>query len=116
MGNEARTEGLSKRTAEAKRPRRSVSPRTAVEVGSRALLPIVHDRGGHWSERSACAHEDPEMFFSDASAAIKAAKEVCNTRCEVKSECLEEALESHDTHGTRGGLSPRQLSALMNRS
>jgi WhiB family redox-sensing transcriptional regulator len=65
-------------------------------------------RARNWSDRAACLHEDPELFFpigdtGPALLQIQEAKAVCN-RCPVIDACLSFALEfGHDT-GVWGGL------------
>lgn len=61
-----------------------------------------------WRDRSACLHEDPELFFpighsGPAQAQMDDAKRVCG-RCEVRERCLEWALEAGEDHGILGGL------------
>ena len=47
--------------------------------------------GGRWQKSALCVQTDPEVFFPDQDASARAANRVCS-RCEVKSECLEDAL------------------------
>jgi len=73
-----------------------------------------------WRHRSACRHEDPELFFpigntGPALVQIEEAKKVCN-RCEVKNECLAWALESGQDAGVWGGLSEDERRAMKRRA
>ncbi|MCC8452815.1 WhiB family transcriptional regulator [Streptomyces rochei] len=69
-----------------------------------ADLPVNTD----WRVRSACAVEDPELFFpigntGPALLQIEEAKAVCR-RCPVMERCLQWALESGQEYGVWGGL------------
>lgn len=60
-----------------------------------------------WQERALCAQTDPEAFFPEKGGSTREAKRIC-TRCEVKAECLEFALEHDERFGIWGGLSERE--------
>lgn len=65
-----------------------------------------------WVHRSACLHEDPDLFFpvGDAGPArdqMEVAKQVCG-RCEVRESCLAWALEAGLDHGVMGGMTERE--------
>ena len=69
-----------------------------------------------WRSQSACIDEDPELFFpvgttGPAVEQADAAKRVC-TRCDVREECLEFALESNQDAGIWGGLTEDERRAL----
>lgn len=66
--------------------------------------------GAHeWSQFAACAKAPvPNMFPHDGDTrATTYAKSVC-AACPVRLECLTEALDSGETHGVWGGLSPEE--------
>lgn len=61
-----------------------------------------------WRDLARCKGMNTEIFFPLKSEpeAFAAAVTVCS-QCEVRDECLEDALEYADEHGVRGGLSAR---------
>ncbi len=64
-----------------------------------------------WQERALCAQTDPESFFPEKGGSTREAKKIC-TGCEVRSECLEYALEHDERFGIWGGLSERERRRL----
>ncbi|QCW49808.1 WhiB family transcriptional regulator [Nocardioides dongxiaopingii] len=60
-----------------------------------------------WQERALCAQTDPEAFFPEKGGSTREAKKVCQT-CEVRTECLEAALENDERFGIWGGYSERE--------
>jgi WhiB family redox-sensing transcriptional regulator len=73
-----------------------------------------------WRHRSACASEDPELFFpigesGPALPQIQEAKAVCR-RCPVLQSCLEWALTTNQPHGVWGGLSESEREQLLRRA
>jgi WhiB family redox-sensing transcriptional regulator len=64
-----------------------------------------------WQERSLCAQTDPEAFFPEKGGSTREAKKIC-TGCEVRSECLEYALQNDERFGIWGGLSERERRRL----
>ena len=60
-----------------------------------------------WQERALFAQTDPEAFFPEKGGSTREAKKVCLS-CEVRSECLEYALENDERFGIWGGLSERE--------
>jgi WhiB family redox-sensing transcriptional regulator len=73
-----------------------------------------------WRNRSACLHENPELFFPigntyPALLQIEEAKVVCR-RCEVLETCLKWASESGQDSGVWGGLSADERHALKRRN
>ena len=60
-----------------------------------------------WKDRALCAQTDPEAFFPEKGGSTREAKRVCRS-CEVRSECLEYALENDERFGIWGGLSERE--------
>lgn len=79
------------------------------------VIPIIH-----WSRRSSCLTEDPELFFpvsfeGPGRAQYERAKAVCH-RCPVRLRCLEYALSTHQMYGVWGGTSPDERRAAMSAS
>jgi hypothetical protein len=73
-----------------------------------------------WRERAACRDvEDPDAFFPTAEAGpernaqVTTAKAVC-ARCEVRAECLVEAL-ARIPYGIAGGLTEHERRRLRTR-
>ncbi|MGW1939002.1 WhiB family transcriptional regulator [Streptomyces goshikiensis] len=60
-----------------------------------------------WKERGLCAQTDPEEFFPEKGGATKTAKQICGA-CEVRAECLEQALARPERYGIWGGLSEKE--------
>lgn len=69
-------------------------------------LPPIEDHVD-WRERALCAQVDPEIFFPNKGESSAAAKRVC-MGCEVRTECLDEALRIGERYGVRGGKSERE--------
>lgn len=63
----------------------------------------------HWHDRAACREEDPELFFPtsvsgpDHDRQVSMAKAVCE-RCEVRYECLQDAIARQVKDGIWGGM------------
>ena len=64
-----------------------------------------------WQDRALCAQTDPEAFFPEKGGSTREAKKICMS-CEVRSECLEYALEHDERFGIWGGLSERERRRL----
>jgi WhiB family redox-sensing transcriptional regulator len=61
-----------------------------------------------WQERAACIGSDPEAFFPRKGESAAIAKRICNTRCNVREDCLAYALEQRVDFGVWGGTTYRQ--------
>lgn len=64
-----------------------------------------------WRLSALCAQSDPDAFFPASGGSVAIAKRICRG-CEVRVECLRDALENGDEHGVFGGLSPRERRGL----
>ncbi|QBE48537.1 WhiB family transcriptional regulator [Leucobacter triazinivorans] len=64
-----------------------------------------------WHTDALCAQTDPEAFFPEKGGSTREAKRICES-CEVRSECLEYALENDERFGIWGGLSERERRKL----
>ncbi|WP_281279803.1 WhiB family transcriptional regulator [Subtercola boreus] len=71
----------------------------------------VDDNPLAWQTDSLCAQTDPEAFFPEKGGSTRDAKRICQT-CEVKSQCLEYALQNDERFGIWGGLSERERRKL----
>ncbi len=64
-----------------------------------------------WQGKARCLEVDPEIFFPERGGSSKAARAVCNN-CEVRSQCLEYALNNKEQFGIWGGTSERERRRL----
>ena len=60
-----------------------------------------------WQDQALCAQTDPEAFFPEKGGSTREAKRVCRS-CDVRTQCLEYALENDERFGIWGGLSERE--------
>lgn len=66
-----------------------------------------------WRDDAICTQIPGDLWFPDQGESVVAAKGICNTRCEVRDQCLEAALADDNDHfGVRGGRTVRQRRAL----
>ena len=68
-----------------------------------------------WQKQALCAQTDPETFFPERGGSTREAKRTCLT-CDVRSECLDYALENQEQFGIWGGLSERERRKLRKRT
>jgi WhiB family redox-sensing transcriptional regulator len=68
-----------------------------------------------WQSDSLCAQTDPEAFFPEKGGSTRDAKKICGS-CEVRTRCLEYALENDERFGIWGGLSERERRKLRKRA
>lgn len=110
------------------RPRSLTAVAGRGTAGRAPLRPVVHRApdltaaeqiadSSRWWELAACADEDPELFFPTGSSGPaqlqeQQAKAVC-ARCPVLARCRQDALESRDVHGVRGGLTEDERLAII---
>lgn len=64
----------------------------------------------HWTARAACRSAADELFVE--GAAQRRAREVC-TGCEVRLDCLVDALDNRVPYGVWGGMTERERRALL---
>jgi WhiB family redox-sensing transcriptional regulator len=76
-----------------------------------AELVCLTSQPGDWRDRALCAQVDPDIFFPDKGESSTAAKRVCAS-CEVRAECLQDALDRGERFGVWGGLSERERRVL----
>lgn len=70
-----------------------------------------------WHEDAACIGADTNLFFPTVGKHWRpnhglSAKAIC-AGCEVRNECLADALERREQHGIYGGLNPLERRALQ---
>ncbi|GAA4620072.1 WhiB family transcriptional regulator [Saccharopolyspora hordei] len=80
-----------------------------------AELVELSEEEQEWQERALCAQTDPEAFFPEKGGSTREAKRIC-AGCEVRSECLEYALQHDERFGIWGGLSERERRKLKRRA
>ncbi|MFG6445059.1 WhiB family transcriptional regulator [Microbacterium sp. P06] len=68
-----------------------------------------------WQTDALCSQTDPEAFFPEKGGSTRDAKRVC-TSCDVRSDCLEYALQNDERFGIWGGLSERERRKLKRRA
>ncbi|MEU4170977.1 WhiB family transcriptional regulator [Streptomyces sp. NPDC026665] len=72
-----------------------------------------------WELRAACRYTDPDVFSERAF--VREAKDICNTVCRVRAECLEAVLDREagvpktSRHGIVAGLTGAQRWTLATR-
>lgn len=60
-----------------------------------------------WHERALCQQVDPELFFPEkgrGETSLRQARRIC-ARCEVRTECREDAIARNEPYGVWGGMS-----------
>jgi WhiB family redox-sensing transcriptional regulator len=72
-----------------------------------------------WLEQANCKNKDTSIFFPDyglpgAMKIAKKAKEICS-RCSVKTECLEFAIENREEFGIWGGMMVNERKKLISK-
>ena len=73
-------------------------------------FPVTADNP-RWMDAGACASVDPELWFPEMGGATKQAKLICST-CDVRTLCLDYALEHNERSGIWGGLSDNERRKL----
>ena len=88
-----------------------------VRLGIPGLRPQVveDDNPLSWQTDALCAQTDPEAFFPEKGGSTRDAKKICSS-CEVRTQCLEYALENDERLGIWGGLSERERRKLRKRA
>jgi WhiB family redox-sensing transcriptional regulator len=66
-----------------------------------------------WAARAACQGTDPDTLFVQGAAQNRA-KAIC-LGCEVRTECLADALDNRVEFGVWGGMTERERRALLRR-
>lgn len=69
------------------------------------------DHPGTWPSQALCAQTDPELFFPEEGENSTQAKSVCSA-CNVRTQCLDYALNNDEPFGIWGGLSTRERDRL----
>ena len=66
-----------------------------------------------WTARAACHNTDPDALFVQGAAQNRA-KAIC-MGCQVRTECLADALDNRIEFGVWGGMTERERRALLRR-
>ena len=66
-----------------------------------------------WAAQAACRATDPDSLFVQGAAQNRA-KAIC-VGCNVRTECLADALDNHVEFGVWGGMTERERRALLRR-
>lgn len=66
-----------------------------------------------WAARAACRTTDPDALFVQGAAQNRA-KAIC-MGCDVRTECLADALDNRVEFGVWGGMTERERRALLRR-
>ncbi|MER5181167.1 WhiB family transcriptional regulator [Streptomyces sp. NPDC002896] len=64
-----------------------------------------------WQEQALCAQTGGDFFFPEPGSSVREAKSICRL-CEIRSECLEYALDNDERFGVWGGLSEKERQRL----
>ena len=65
-----------------------------------------------WQHNAPCRDVDPEIFFPTATNSHGTAKRICRG-CEIRSECLQYALDNRERYGVWGGMGEKQRRKLL---
>lgn len=74
----------------------------------------MHDEVPSWIARARCRGLDLTDFFQRNQHTARGALAICNS-CNVRSECLQYAIENDMDYGVWGGLTERQRRAVARR-
>ncbi len=88
---------------------------TRAPMDGRAIVADLLGNIPEWHERALCAQTDPEAFFPEKGGSTREAKRIC-TRCEVRVDCLADALDRDERFGVWGGLTERERRKLKRRA
>jgi WhiB family redox-sensing transcriptional regulator len=83
---------------------------TEISEALRGLI-CLPGRRGDWRALALCAEVDPELFFPNKGESSRPAKRICAV-CEVRAECLQDALDRGEQFGVWGGTSERERRVL----
>jgi WhiB family redox-sensing transcriptional regulator len=95
--------------------RRAATPRDDLLLDLLGVLAGVAGPAGCWRERALCAQADPEAFFPEKGESTAPAKRVC-AACEVRADCLQEALDRGERFGVWGGCSQGERRVLARKA
>lgn len=67
---------------------------------------------GTWQDSALCGQTDPEAFHPQPGGTSRPAKKICS-RCEVRTQCLQYAVETGQRFGIWGGVGQKELRRLV---
>lgn len=89
---------------------------TAIQPAMFSTAPPTDGRATGWQDLAACRQVDPALFFPNGStgAAVDQIRRACSIceLCEVRSQCLEYALEWNLQAGVWGGVPEEERKRL----
>ncbi|UJA11597.1 WhiB family transcriptional regulator [Streptomyces collinus] len=68
-----------------------------------------------WQTQALCAQTGADFFFPEPGSSVREAKRICGM-CEMRSACLDYALDNDERFGVWGGLSEKERLALRRTS
>ena len=68
-----------------------------------------------WQAQALCAQTGADFFFPEPGSSVREAKRICGM-CEMRSACLEYALDNDERFGVWGGLSEKERLELRRAS
>lgn len=68
-----------------------------------------------WHAQALCAQTGADFFFPEPGSSVREAKRICGM-CEMRSACLEYALDNDERFGVWGGLSEKERLELRRAS
>jgi WhiB family transcriptional regulator, redox-sensing transcriptional regulator len=92
------------------------TPRHSASISPAALVlaKIIASAAYPWTSQALCAQTDPDLFFSENADDIAQAKTICG-RCDVRVECLSQALDTGEPAGVWGRHDPDERRKLLRR-
>lgn len=64
-----------------------------------------------WMDTALCAEVGGDLWFPEKGDPVRPAKQVCMA-CEVRTQCLDYAIDNNISHGVWGGLSEKRRREL----
>jgi WhiB family redox-sensing transcriptional regulator len=74
---------------------------------AQSVMPIEPVISEDWQELGLCRQIDNEVFFVEKGGSTREAKKICS-RCIVKEDCLQSAMDRDERFGVWGGASERE--------
>ncbi|MET7381394.1 WhiB family transcriptional regulator [Streptomyces sp. NPDC005526] len=68
-----------------------------------------------WHTLALCAQTGADFFFPEPGSSVREAKRICGM-CEMRTACLEYAMDNDERFGVWGGLSEKERLALRRTS
>jgi len=78
-------------------------------------IETINLTGPDWQTQALCAQTGADFFFPEPGSSVREAKRICGM-CEMRSACLQYALENDERFGVWGGLSEKERLQLRRTS